>query len=45
MKEAIPKSVSSLRAFLRRVISDGGVPSPNLETDRIICGEIGRAHV
>ena len=41
MEEIRPKSVSSLRALLRRVISDGGVGSPNLEADRIICGILG----
>ncbi|MDR3165195.1 MAG: peptide chain release factor N(5)-glutamine methyltransferase [Synergistaceae bacterium] len=45
MEAGTPKSVSSLRALLRQVMSDGRVQSPNLEADRIICGvlEVSRA--
>ena len=40
--EAInPKSVSSLRALLRRVLSGGEAQPQNLEADRIICGVLG----
>jgi release factor glutamine methyltransferase len=35
------KSVSSLRALLRRVLPDGEARSQNLEADRIICGVLG----
>lgn len=41
MEGETSKNVSSLRALLRRVISDGGTPFPNLEADRIICGVLG----
>jgi release factor glutamine methyltransferase len=39
------KSVSSLRALLRRVLSDVGTQSRNLEADRIICGVLGVSRV
>ena len=41
MEAISSQSVSSLRAFLRRVLSDGGAQSPSLEADRIICGVLG----
>jgi release factor glutamine methyltransferase len=41
MESISPKSVSSLRALLRRVLSDGGAQPQNLEADRIICGVLG----
>jgi release factor glutamine methyltransferase len=44
--EAIhPKSVSSLRVLLRRVLSDEGTQSQDLEADRIICGVLGVSRV
>jgi release factor glutamine methyltransferase len=45
MEAGSPGSVLSLRELLRRVMSDGGVQSPNLEADRIICGvlDVSRA--